>query len=241
VRSVCGSKMAKRKLARFAELTTFPHVHQHPQVGKEVEDYPLKGNWGKTQFGNPNPIVLELGCGKGEYTVGMAKQLPHQNFVGCDLKGNRIWKGAAETLSEGLQNVAFYRGRIENICQAFGSQEVSEIWITFPDPQPGERREKKRLTGPAYLKRYQQVLKPNGLIHLKTDHHGLYLYTLEVLKEMGAEIEVQTDNLYAQASALSMQLPPWLTEIKTHYEALFSAKGHAICYVRFRLAEEKNL
>lgn len=169
--------MAKRKLERFAAIETFSNVFQHVQTSHQISDFEQKGKWKESVFKKENPLVLELGCGKGEYTIGMARAFKNKNFLGLDLKGNRIWRGAKTALDETLENAAFLRCRIENIEKAFDKNEVDEIWITFPDPQPQKTRERKRLTAPGFLKRYKNILKPNGKIHLKTDSFSLYSYT----------------------------------------------------------------
>ncbi|GGG78053.1 tRNA (guanine-N(7)-)-methyltransferase [Parapedobacter pyrenivorans] len=198
--------MGKDKLKKFAEISTFANVLQLEQ-GK-----PKKGQWAFSQFGNERPIVLELACGKGEYTVNMAKLFPDKNFIGIDYKGNRIWRGAKTALEEGLANVAFLRIQIETILDYFASGEVSEIWITFPDPQPQQSREKKRLTNPAFLNVYQQILVPNGIMHLKTDNDGLYAYTIEKLAELELPVYSQTTDLYRS------DLVDEVLAIKTYYE-----------------------
>ena len=221
--------MAKKKLERFQEIKTFPNVSEFHFFGIR-DGFPRKGKWGAESFKNTRPIVLELGCGKGEYTVGLARRSPEKNFIGIDLKGNRLWVGAKQALDEGLSNAAFLRSRIDFIDHCFGPEEVSEIWITFPDPQPGTTRERKRLTSMRFLDRYRKFLKPGGLIHLKTDSNPLYTYTLEVIAENGYTVLDQTDDLYADPSLR----PAELTEIRTYYEGLFSAKGFKICYLKFR-------
>ncbi|WP_353127788.1 tRNA (guanosine(46)-N7)-methyltransferase TrmB [Parapedobacter pyrenivorans] len=198
--------MGKDKLKKFAEISTFANVLQLEE-GK-----PKKGQWAFSQFGNERPIVLELACGKGEYTVNMAKLFPDKNFIGIDYKGNRIWRGAKTALEEGLANVAFLRIQIETILDYFASGEVSEIWITFPDPQPQQSREKKRLTNPAFLNVYQQILVPNGIMHLKTDNDGLYAYTIEKLAELELPVYSQTTDLYRS------DLVDEVLAIKTYYE-----------------------
>ena len=191
----------------------------------------LKGNWHKTYFKNQNPIVLELGCGKGEYSVGLAKNNPGKNFIGVDVKGNRIWTGAKEAIDSNLNNVAFIRTRIDFIDNCFATNEVSEIWITFPDPQPQKTRTRKRLTNMMFISRYQKFLKPGGLVHLKTDSTSFYEYTLEVIAEKKFPILFHTNNLYENC-------PPdrhELIEIKTHYEKLFTARGENIKYICFKI------
>ena len=229
--------MSKSKLERFADIVTFPNVFQHAQTSEHVDDFNYKGLWGKEIFKNDNPIVLELGCGKGEYTVGLARKFPNKNFIGSDLKGNRIWVGAKAALDEKLPNVAFLRTRIENIHHAFSAGEISEIWITFPDPQPQKTRTRKRLTNERFLVKYKQIIKPNGTIQLKTDNEPFFDYTLETIQELKATVHCYTNNLYGSASkSLHLEkIPTETREIKTFYEKLFSDKGFDICYVAFSL------
>jgi tRNA (guanine-N7-)-methyltransferase len=187
--------VAKKKLSRFEELKDYTHVIQ--PLFKEVfkQDFPLKGNWNHNFFRNNNPLVLELGCGKGEYTTGLAKHFPDKNFIGIDIKGARIWKGARQIFDEQIKNAGFLRTRIDLIESFFQENEVSEIWITFPDPQL--RKARKRLTAPLFLNRYRKFLLPRGIIHLKTDSRELYEYTLETLRYNQCEIVVHTNDLYS--------------------------------------------
>jgi tRNA (guanine-N7-)-methyltransferase len=187
--------------------------------------------WHEKVFSNDYPLTLELGCGKGEYCLGMAAARTERNFVGVDLKGNRLFVGAREALQAGNSRMAFLRTRIENIAYAFAPYEVDEIWITFPDPQPQKPRERKRLTSPRFLGIYREVLKPGGLIHLKTDHRGFWEYSLETLRAEGADILFSSDNIYRDYADSTMELPAYLVEIQTHYEKLFAAKGHSIHYL----------
>jgi tRNA (guanine-N7-)-methyltransferase len=224
--------MAKKKLARFAELKTFNNVFYLAYAGLQ-EGLGLKGKWRSEYFKNEGPIVLELGCGKGEYTVGLAQRYPHKNFIGVDIKGARIWKGAKIATDSNMQQVAFLQTRVDFVEACFSVGEVDEIWVTFPDPQPGTTRERMRLTNKVFLARYKQILKKDGILHLKTDNAPFYEYTLECVKAMGGEIILSTDNLYRDKD-----LHPSLQEvasIKTHYEKLFTAKGFDICYASFRL------
>jgi tRNA (guanine-N7-)-methyltransferase len=223
--------LPKRKLQRFDEIKTFPNVVHHPRQGPDIQDLPLKNKWREEFFKNDNPLVVELGCGKGEYTVGMASRFPDKNFIGIDLKGNRIWRGAKTAHESGMKNVAFVRTRVDNIESIFGNDEVDEIWITFPDPQPQKPRERKRLTSPGFLRRYKSVLKPGGIINLKTDNAGFYEYTLEVVKEQNLKLLDSSPDLYVDPSSR----PEYLTTIKTYYEEKFTAVGHKICYVRFTI------
>jgi tRNA (guanine-N7-)-methyltransferase len=231
--------MTKHKLRQFAEIETFENVFHHMQYSEKVADLPLKGCWNKSYFNNTNPIILELGCGKGEYTLGLAKSHPIKNFIGIDLKGNRIWRGEKTALENQQKNVAFLRTRIENIETCFEKDEVSEIWITFPDPQPQKARIKKRLTSPPFLERYKKFLKPNGIIHLKTDNAPLYEYTLEVIKENNYTLLESTNDLYeklhVQDNDILANFPSETFSIQTFYEKKFSDKGFKICYLRFRI------
>lgn len=164
----------KNKLAKWADNLTFGNVYQ-PKTSEVLNtNYHLKGKWNTAVFKNNHPIVLELGCGKGEYSVGLAKEFPEKNFIGLDIKGNRIWKGAKEAFESSMKNVVFVRTRIDFITSIFEENEVDEIWITFPDPQPKDRQERKRLTSPLFTERYKKILKSNGIIHLKTDHEGFF-------------------------------------------------------------------
>lgn len=217
------------KLEKFEDFKSFSNCTFLP-FEKISEGHPLKGKWRTEQFHNGNPIVLELGCGKGEYTVGLAKNNPDKNYIGVDIKGNRIWTGAREALDKKMQNVAFIRTRIDFIEHCFDKDEVDEIWITFPDPQPNKPRERKRLTNPLFLNRYFKFLKPGGLIHLKTDNTGFYEYTLEVVADQGLELIWSTADLYENNPSGQREL----TEIQTYYENLFSSKGEKIKYCCFR-------
>lgn len=229
--------MSKRnKLQKFAELQSFTNVYENfnplePQLyGAGGEPVAMKGAWGSRHFGNGHPITLELACGRGEYTLGLARQNPGRNFIGVDIKGARIWKGARIALEERLANVAFLRIRIEQIALFFEPGEVSEIWITFPDPFLRKSKANRRLTAPRFLDEYKKVLQPGGLVHLKTDEPNLYEYTLEVLAEYpGAGIICQDEDIYARP------LPMPELELKTYYEQMHLQEGKTIKYVRFRL------
>lgn len=227
--------MAKHKLRQFAEVETFSNVFHHLQNKKEVEDFAMRGLWLKDYFKNDYPLVLELGCGKGEYTTAMAAAFKDKNFVGVDLKGNRLWTGAKIGLDQQLHNAAFLRTRIENIVTTFGPNEVDEIWITFPDPQPQEKRIKKRLTSLPFLNRYKSILKPDGILHLKTDSALLYEFTMELLQQQGYEILLHTNNLYAEPSGFLGPHHDLLFNTRTHYEKKFSAMGFSINYIRFKI------
>ncbi|RZJ78877.1 MAG: tRNA (guanosine(46)-N7)-methyltransferase TrmB [Chryseobacterium sp.] len=215
--------MGKDKLRKFTEINDFNNVYQLE------EGEALKGKWGQAHFTNTNPIVLELACGKGEYSVNMAKLFPEKNFIGIDLKGNRLWRGARTGVDEGIANLAFLRIQIEDIVSFFGTGEVDEIWITFPDPQPQDSREKKRLTFPGFLNKYKQILKPGGFINLKTDNDGLYQYTVDTVKELRLPCYKSTDQLYKSEFADEVLC------IKTHYERIYLKHDKNINYIQFSL------
>ena len=220
--------MPKNKLQRFAELKTFQNAHEFLFTERDF-DFKLKGKWNSEHFKNENPIVLELGCGKGEYSIGLAEKYPVQNFIGIDIKGARIWRGSQNAQEKKMNNVAFLRTQIEYIERCFEKNEVSEIWITFPDPQPN--KEKKRLTHSIFLNRYKNVLKPKGIIHLKTDSAELYEFTLEVIEEGKIKLLDSTNDLYGTDSDKREEVK----SIKTYYESLFTAKGKKITYLKFQL------
>ena len=213
--------MGKDKLKRFAEVAGFANVLQLDE-GK-----PMAGKWSKGFFKNNHSLVLELACGKGEYTVNLAQMFPERNFLGIDYKGNRIWRGARTALEEGINNVGFLRIQIENITDYFAPGEVDEIWITFPDPQPQLSREKKRLTSPRFLEKYRQILKPGGVIHLKTDNDGLHAYTVETIAAEGLKKHAQTEDLY------NSPLANEVLSIKTYYERKYLKDNKNINYVKF--------
>jgi tRNA (guanine-N7-)-methyltransferase len=219
------------KLEKFADVDTFKNCFAFFFQNLK-EGFLKKGSWRKEYFNNDQPLVLELGCGKGEYTIGLGKAHPEKNFIGVDIKGNRIWTGAKQALDAGLANIAFLRTRIDFIDHCFDKDEVDEIWITFPDPQPQKPRARKRLTHPLFLDRYARILKPGGILHLKTDSTGLYEYTLEVLKENGHRIVWHTPDLYSNCPADRTEL----IIIKTYYEKLFTEKGENIKYICFTIS-----
>lgn len=213
--------MGKDKLRKFAEIDTFPNVYQL-HLGKV-----MKGKWAKEHFKNEQPIVLELACGKGEYAVNLAKLFPEKNFIGVDLKGNRIWRGARTGVDEGIQNLAFLRIQIEDILEFFAPGEIDEIWITFADPQPQESREKKRLTYPAFLEKYRILLNQGGKVNLKTDNDGLYNYTVEKVAELNLITHKNTNNLYHS------DVVDEVLSIKTHYERIYLKTDKNINYIQF--------
>ena len=220
--------MTKRKLQHFAELETFPNVIQSA-TEYDLKDHPIKGNWNKDFFKNKQPIILELGCGKGEYTINLAQKYPDRNFIGIDIKGNRLWRGSKTALDENITNVGFLRIQIERIEYFFAPDEVSEIWITFPDPQPKYKTEPKRLTSLDFINRYRKILKPGGTIHLKTDNKPLHDYTLGILKQENIEPTKVSDDIYRDFPGDE------LLNIKTTYEKIFYAKGFPITYISFKL------
>lgn len=214
--------MGQKKLIRFAELNTFSNVLQYP------ED--IKRKWNEF-FKNNNPITLELACGKGEYAVGLGQLYPNRNFIGIDQKGNRIWVGAKKALQQQLHNVAFLRIQIDQVSDYFDSNEVSEIWITFPDPQLRTGKAKKRLTHPKFLRLYKQILAPGGSIHLKTDSPALYQFTRQVIERYNCDLLEDIDNVYSN-DKISEEL-----KIKTYYESLDIAGSSRIHYLKFSLPE----
>ncbi len=221
--------MGKDKHRRFAELETFANVFQ-PSV-EEVfrKDFKLKNKWKREYFGNDHPIILELGCGKGEYSVGLAKKFPNINFIGIDIKGARIWTGAKHAIREQISNVAFIRTRIEFINSFFAPDEVDEIWITFPDPQLKRRRNKKRLTASKFLDSYRAFLSDGGFVHLKTDNAELFNYTMDLVKENKLPLIFASRDLYGS------QQDEIVHGIRTYYENQFIAEGLKIQYLKFRL------
>lgn len=219
--------MGKNKLKKFSENLTFRCMVQ-PEFDEIFgKDHPLKGHWRSDFFGNDNPIVLELGCGRGEYTVGLAAAHPEVNYIGVDIKGARMWRGAKTATEQEMPNVAFLRTRIEFIGSFFAPGEVDQIWITFPDPQMNKRRVNKRLTAPGFLERYAQFLRPDGIIHLKTDSGHLHNYTRAVLEANGIVPTVCCDDIYGKGIADAR------LSIKTTYETRFLAEGLPITYLQW--------
>ena len=221
---------SKNKLKRFKENETFHNVFQPSREELVDAVYKLKGKWRKDVFKNDNPIVLELGCGKGEYTVGLAKRFPNKNFIGIDIKGARFWRGAKTAIEDNIDNAAFIRTQIELITYIFEENEVDEIWITFPDPQIKYKRTKHRMTNLEFLERYKKVLKTNGLMHLKTDSEFMHGYTLGLLHGAGHEVLYANHNVYKLEGS-----PEVVTEIQTYYESQYLAKDKAITYIRFQI------
>ena len=220
---------SKNKLKRFNQNLTFSNVIQPEREEVTSGKFRLRGKWRQDFFKNDRPIVVELGCGKGEYSVYLAQQYPEKNFVGIDIKGARFWAGAKESLELGLSNVGFLRTQIELIEDIFEENEVDEIWITFPDPQIKFKRTKHRLTNPAFLDRYRLILQPEGRIHLKTDSEFLHGYTLGLLEGKGWEVDYAHHDVYGNPHS-----PQHVTAIQTHYERLFMEKGCLITYLSFR-------
>jgi len=219
--------VGKGKLKKFRELDTFDHVIQAPYGVLNNKDHKLKGRWGPLFFKNPNPLILELGCGKGEYTLQMAEKYPENNYIGIDIKGARMWKGAKESWEKGLKNTGFIRTQIELTDHFFAPGEVSEIWLTFPDPQM--KKFKKRLTSSRFISLYRHFLAPDGIIHLKTDSHFLFHYTLALAKANAFRIVSQTEDLYRSGWGND------ILQIKTFYENQWLLRGIAIKYLAFTI------
>lgn len=222
--------MSKNKLAKFAEMGAFENVIQAPYRQLNNEDFYLKGNWATQIFGNRNPVILELGCGKGEYTVQLGEKYPGTNFIGIDIKGARLYTGAKQALAKGLKNVAFLRTNIEAIDRFFAPGEVAEIWLTFPDPQM--KKTSRRLTSSFFLERYRRILQPDGIIHLKTDSNFQFTYTSELVHLNEFEILSETRDLY-ESEYLND-----LLQIKTFYEKQWLDRGIKIKYIAFILNDE---
>ena len=225
--------MGKGKLAKFADMATYPHVFEPACSYREVIPFEMRGCWNSSFFHNDGPIVLELGCGHGEYTVGLAGLYPDRNFIGIDIKGARMWTGAKMSLEAGMKNVAFLRIDIGLIERFFAPGEVSEIWLTFPDPQM--KKATKRLTSTYFLERYRRILKPGGRIHLKTDSGFMYTYTCANVDHNGLPVEFRTDDLYASGDA------GHILSIRTHYEQQWLDRGKTIKYIVFNLPQDGEL
>jgi len=226
--------MSKGKLAKFADMATYDNVFQYPYGALEHAAFPLQGKWNEDYFHNNNPIVLELGCGKGEYTVGLAKLIPDMNFIGVDIKGARMWTGATQAQKEGLKNVAFLRTNIEIIDRFFAPDEVHEIWLTFCDPQMKNPR--KRLTSTYFMERYRRFLVDGGTIHLKTDSNFLFTYTRLMVEHNHLPVLVKTEDLYH-----SVECRTELLSIKTYYEQMWIERGISIKYMKFLLPHDGTL
>lgn len=224
--------MGKNKLAKFANMEEYPHVFQYPFAILQEKGFEMKGKWNELFFKNNNPIVLELGCGKGEYTVGLAKLYPNKNFIGLDIKGARMWTGAKQSLDASMTNVAFLRTHIELITHFFAKGEVAEIWITFPDPQMNKVN--KRMTSTRFMKLYRQILADDGIIHLKTDSNFMYTYTCEMVKGNALPVLFNTDDLYHS------DLVDDILKIQTFYEQQWLSRGLNIKYIKFECPEKET-
>jgi tRNA (guanine-N7-)-methyltransferase len=229
--------MGKGKLAKFAEMETFKNVFQYPFSVISDVPFDMKGHWREQYFHNDNPIVLELGCGRGEYTVGLARLFPNVNFIGVDIKGARMWTGAKAAIAEGLSNVAFLRTSIEIIDRFFGPDEVQEIWLTFSDPQMKNPR--KRLTSTFFMERYRRFLTDSGLVHLKTDSNFLFTYTRYMVEHNHLPVDFITEDLYHDTPAALAGSP--LLTIQTYYEGMWMERGLNIRYMRFHLPHNGTL
>ena len=225
--------MSKGKLAKFADMAEYPHVFEYPFSVMEDVPFEMKGHWHQNFFKNDHPIVLELGCGRGEYTVGLGRLFPDKNFIGVDIKGARMWSGATESLNEGMTNVAFLRTNIEIIDRFFAPGEVSEIWLTFSDPQM--KKATKRLTSTYFMNRYRRFLSENGLVHLKTDSNFMFTYTKYMVEHNHLPVEFCTDDLYHSG------LVDDILSIRTYYEQQWLDRGLNIKYLKFRLPQEGAL
>lgn len=221
---------SKNKLKRFKENESFQNVIEPTREEVVSGDFKWKGNWNKDFFKNDNPIVLELGCGKGEYSVGLAERYPNKNFIGIDIKGARFWRGAKTAVETGLNNVGFLRSQIELIEYCFAENEVDEIWITFPDPQIKYKRTKHRLTNSDFLKKYKRILKLDGVVNLKTDSEFMHGYTLGLLHGQGHEVVYANNDVYHQEGS-----PEEVTAIQTFYESQYLEQGKPITYIKFKI------
>jgi len=222
----------KRKLQQFAEVKTFDHFFEFDYHSLMQKGFPLKGKWNSDFFNNNHPIILELGCGKGEYSVGLAQMFPDNNYIGIDRKGARMWRGAKISLLENLKNVAFIRGQVQNIEFYFEQGEVSQIWITFPDPQLQSPRIRKRLTHPIFLDHYRRVLSENHLIHLKTDNDTFFEYTLEIINEHNHQLLCCSNDMYNDCNK---EIGDEVRLIQTFYEKMWLKEGAKIKYLCFKL------
>ncbi|WP_026754731.1 tRNA (guanosine(46)-N7)-methyltransferase TrmB [Sediminibacter sp. Hel_I_10] len=221
---------SKNKLKRFKENETFSNVFQPKRPELVDADYEMKGSWREKFFKNDHPLILELGCGKGEYTTALAERFPKKNFIGIDIKGARFWRGAKTAVENEMSNVAFLRTQIELVDKAFGENEVDEIWITFPDPQIKYKRTKHRMTNSDFLEKYKHILKPEGVVNLKTDSEFMHGYTLGLLHGAGHEVLYANHNVYRQEGS-----PKEVTEIQTYYESLYLEKDKPITYIKFKI------
>ena len=225
--------MGKNKLQKFADMASYPHVFEYPYSVADNVPFEMKGRWNKDFFRNDNPIVLELGCGRGEYTVGLGRMFPDKNFIAVDIKGARMWSGATDSLEAEMKNVAFLRTNIEIIDRFFAENEVSEIWLTFSDPQM--KKATKRLTSTYFMERYRRFLKPNGVIHVKTDSNFMFTYTKCMIEENKIPVEFITEDLYHS------DLVDDILGIKTYYEQQWLDRGLSIKYIKFLLPHQTEL
>lgn len=225
--------MGKNKLQKFADMAGYPHVFEYPYSVADDIPFEMKGKWNEIFFKNNHPIVLELGCGRGEYTVGLGRMFPDKNFIGVDIKGSRMWTGATQTMEESLGNVAFLRTNIEIIDRFFGRDEVSEIWLTFSDPQM--KKATKRLTSTYFMNRYRRFLVNNGIIHLKTDSNFMFTYTRYMVEENRMPVEFVTEDLYHSG------LTDDILGIRTYYEQQWLDRGLTIKYLKFHLPHQGEL
>ncbi|MDD6357613.1 MAG: tRNA (guanosine(46)-N7)-methyltransferase TrmB [Bacteroidales bacterium] len=225
--------MSKNKLSKFADMEQYPHVFQCPYSQLSQEGFEMRGKWASDFFCNSNPVVLELGCGRGEYTVGLAEKFPNMNFIGVDIKGSRMWAGATESLQKGMKNVAFLRTNIEIIDRFFAPGEVSEIWLTFSDPQM--KKATKRLTSTYFMERYRRFLVDGGIVHLKTDSNFMFTYTKYMVEHNALPVEFVTDDLYHSG------LVDDILGIQTYYEKQWLSRGLNIKYLKFRLPQSGSL
>lgn len=225
--------MGKNKLEKFADMASYPHVFEYPYSAVDNVPFEMKGNWHKEFFKNNNPIVLELGCGRGEYTVGLGRMFPDVNFVGVDIKGARMWTGATESLESGMQNVAFLRTNIEIIDRFFAADEVAEVWLTFSDPQM--KKATKRLTSTYFMERYRKFLVDGGIIHVKTDSNFMFTYTKYMVEKNQLQVDVMTEDLYHSGMADE------ILGIRTYYEQQWLDRGLNIKYIKFHLPQSGEL
>ena len=225
--------MGKNKLEKFADMASYPHVFEYPYSAVDNVPFDMKGNWHGRFFKMIDPIVLELGCGRGEYTVGLGRMFPEKNFIGVDIKGARMWTGATESLESGMKNVAFLRTNIEIIDRFFATDEVSEIWLTFSDPQM--KKATKRLTSTYFMERYRKFLKNDGIVHLKTDSNFMFTYTRYMIERNRLPVDVMTEDLYHSGMADE------ILSIKTYYEQQWLDRGLNIKYAKFHLPQAGEL
>ena len=231
--------MSKNKLSKFADMAKYPHVFEAPFSALEEMNFEMKGRWHEDFFHNDNPIVLELGCGRGEYTVGLGRMFPNKNFIGVDIKGARMWAGATESLNAGMKNVAFLRTNIEFIQRFFAPGEVAEVWLTFSDPQM--KKVTKRLTSTFFLNRYRNFMVENGLVHVKTDSNFLFTYTNYMIEANKLPLEFRTDDLYHTLEAEQDEEVKKILGIQTYYEQQWLERGLSIKYLKFRLPQKGEL